>query len=149
MIPSKNCKHDMKMHLIFVVKYRKSLLRGAIKNDIIEFLVDSSKQSTKFSILEINSDLDHVHMLIEMAPTETVSNIVKRLKSYSTFHIWKKHEDQLQYQFWKDKMFWSKSYYVSSVGKIDEQVVTQYIKSQSQKEPFNARLKKLAIHPSS
>jgi putative transposase len=138
MLPTKNCLHSLQFHLIFVVKYRKKLL---IKygEKMKELLMDSANQSNKFQINTIEVDKDHVHMIIEMNPTETISNIVKRLKSYSTFHIWKYDEDNLSHQFWKNKMFWSKSYFVRSIGDIDYETVERYIEQQGKTKIPNSR----------
>lgn len=77
---------------------------------------------------------DHIHLLIDYSPTESISNIVKQLKAYSVFYLWKKNNDILKMQFWKKKMFWSNSYYVASVGEVNREIVTNYIRSQSTKE---------------
>lgn len=138
MLQSNNCVHKLKFHLIFVVKYRKKLL---IKygEKVKELLLESASQSKKFDIEKIEVDQDHVHMLIEIHPTETISNVVKRLKSYSTFHIWEYDEENLQRQFWKEKMFWSKSYFVRTVGEVDENVVRNYIDQQGKVKIPNSR----------
>ena len=138
MIQSKNCVHKLHFHLIFFVKYRKKLL---IKygDKIKDLLNESSNQSKKFSIEKIEVDQDHVHMLIETHPTETISNVVKRLKAYSTFHIWQHDEENLKHQFWKEKMFWSKSYFVRSVGEVDLEVTRKYIEDQGKTRMLNSR----------
>jgi putative transposase len=126
---SKHYTSNLSIHLIFVVKYRKQLL---IKygNEIKELLTKRAEMSDSFSIKEIEVDKDHAHMLIDYIPSEPISNIVKQLKSHSTFHIWEKYGKELSNQFWKRKMFWSPSYYVSSVGEVNREIVENYIKEQ-------------------
>jgi putative transposase len=102
-------------------------------------LLESSNQSRKFEIEKLEVDQDHVHMLIQMHSTETISNIVKRLKSYSTYHLWQYDEENLKNQFWKEKMFWSKSYFVRSVGEVDIDVVKNYIEEQGRTKIPNSR----------
>lgn len=135
---SSTCVHSLQFHLIFVVKYRKQLLIR-YGDKIKELLLESAKQSKKFDITKIEVDKDHVHMLVEMHPTETISNVVKRLKSYTTYHIWQFDEDNLKYQFWKEKMFWSKSYFVRSVGDVDRDRVKAYIENQGKLKIPNSR----------
>ena len=119
----------LSIHLVFVVKYRKQLL---IKygNEIKQLMQERSDASKKFAIIEMEVDKDHIHFIIEYLPTESISNIVKQLKSYSVFHIWAKHEVELSRQFWKRKMFWSSGYYVASVGEINTTAIEKYIKTQ-------------------
>ena len=137
---TKHYESHLSIHLILVVKYRKQLL---IKygEEIKELLKERSELSNTFEISKMEADKDHIHLLINFLPTEPISNIVKQLKSYSVFHIWDRHEKELKNQFWKRKMFWSPSYYVSSVGNMDNEVVTEYIKAQGTR-PQN-------IHPRS
>lgn len=138
---SSNSVHHLSIHLIFVVKYRKKLL---IKfgEDMKKLLLECSDKSDKFDITHIEVDRDHVHMMIDYIPTESVSNIVRQLKSYSVFHIWRMHGEILEYQFWKEKMFWSKSYFVCSVGDCSRETVAKYIESQGglpqNKRKFNS-----------
>lgn len=126
---TKHYESHLSIHLILVVKYRKQLL---IKygEEIKELLKERSELSNTFEISKMEADKDHIHLLINFLPTEPISNIVKQLKSYSVYHIWDRHEKELKHQFWKRKMFWSPSYYVSSVGNVDREVVTKYIKAQ-------------------
>lgn len=95
----------------------------------------ASKNDT-FDITTIEVDKDHVHMMIDFYPTEAVTNIVRKLKSYSVFHIWNRHKEDLSRQFWKEKMFWSKSHFVCSVGNASEETVQRYIEAQGTKPRY-------------
>jgi putative transposase len=129
--------NNLTIHLIFVVKYRKKLL---IKygEEIKELLLERAAKSTKFEITTLEVDKDHVHMTINMSPTESVANIVKQLKSFTTFHIWQRHENDLTLQFWKKKMFWSLSYFACSVGDASRETIQRYIQTQGTR-PQNRR----------
>jgi putative transposase len=76
-------KHYLKMHLILVCKYRKKLLQGAIKKDIMNIFEDIPECSD-FCIYVMESDINHIHLLISFVPRLSVSSIVNRLKSKST-----------------------------------------------------------------
>ena len=115
LLPSSSCVHRLTIHLIFIVKYRKKLLQGNFGEKIKNYFLESAEQSNKFEIETIEIDKDHVHMMINYHPTETISNIVKRLKSYTTYHAWEEFEWQLSRQFWKKKMLWTPSYFVCAV----------------------------------
>lgn len=128
----KHYESHLSIHLIFVVKYRKKLL---IKygEEIKDLLLERSNTSTKYQIREMEVDKDHIRMLIDYLPSESISNIVKQLKSFSVYHIWDRHGKELRQQFWKRKMFWSPSYYVSSVGDVNRDIVEKYIREQGTK----------------
>jgi putative transposase len=80
----------------------------------------------------MESDIDHMHFLIDYGPILSISVIVRHLKQVSSTEIWKMHEKFLKTQFWKHRNFWTKGYFVSSVGNasIDKNKITKYIEEQ-------------------
>jgi putative transposase len=88
------------IHLIFATKYRKKLLQGAVEDDMKQILYEISNQSD-FAIDTMESDIDHIHLLIDYPPKLSISSIVNRLKAVSTNRIYKKHEVFLKGQYWK------------------------------------------------
>lgn len=112
-------------HIIFVCKYRKPLL---VKYG--EFVKDAVMQIATFSKFEIGqmeSDRDHLHILISASPSVSVSQIVRRLKARTTFAIWDKYGSELSQEFWKERTFWSDGYFACSVGNASEETVRKYI----------------------
>lgn len=91
---SKNhSKFVLKYHLIFVCKYRKRLL-SKFGDDIKQIMYDISNKYD-FVILEMETDKDHIHLLIESEPKLSVLQIVRVLKQQSTIKIWKSYEPYL------------------------------------------------------
>ena len=119
----------LQIHLIFVVKYRKKLLNESLKYDMLQKLFDISKRYD-FEIKTMNSDIDHLHMLISIKPSISVSQIVRVLKQESTVYIWKKYKQLLKLHFWKEHTFWSDGYFVSSMGNANEKTIQKYIAEQ-------------------
>ena len=105
-------KYYLKIHLVLVIKYRKHLLLN------------------EFKIEAINSDLNHIHLLINYTPNITISSIVRILKQETTFHSWLIYENLLKDYFYREKTLWSDGYFVSSVGYLDEETIKNYIKNQ-------------------
>lgn len=58
---------------------------------------------------------DHVHMLVEIAPSMSVSRFVGYLKEKSTLMIFERHAN-LKYKF-GNRHFWCRGYYVDTIGK--------------------------------
>ena len=119
----------LQIHLIFVVKYRKKLLNESLKYDMLQKLFDISKRYD-FEIKTMNSDIDHLHMLISIKPSISVSQIVRVLKQESTVYIWKKYKQLLKLHFWKEHTFWSDGYFVVSIGNANEKTIQKYIAEQ-------------------
>jgi putative transposase len=123
------CRYLLKVHLILVIKYRKKLLTGSMDDDIKQVLFDISKESD-FSIEMMETDKDHVHMLLDYPPNLSLSSIVNRLKSMSTNRIWKRRAIELKKQFWKENTFWSDGYFCCSTGDACTETIRQYIEEQ-------------------
>lgn len=78
----------------------------------------------------METDQDHVHILLEYCPNTSVSDIVKQLKQYSTYQMWKYHEDFLSKQYWKHRKLWSNGYFACSIGQASQNVIEKYIQNQ-------------------
>ena len=122
-------KHNLKVHLILVCKYRKRLLIQGIEEDIKNIIKDIELNSD-FDIIEMETDIDHIHLMIQYIPRVSISAIVNRIKSISTKRIWKIHQQFLQKYFWKEKTFWTDGYFVCSVGEANAETIQNYIKNQ-------------------
>ncbi len=72
----------------------------------------------------------YIHYMIETEPTISISKVVNLIKSYTTYHIWKKHTEYLKNHFWKEHTFWTDGYFACSVGNVSEEMLKQYIENQ-------------------
>ena len=117
------------MHLIFVCKYRKKLLQGKIDEDLKQIVFEIC-QSSSFEIDIMETDKDHLHMLLNITPVYSISSIVNRLKSISTNRIWKLNQNILKRHFWREKTFWSDGYFVCSIGEANPDTIRRYIETQ-------------------
>ena len=127
----KHCKYMIKLHMIFVVKYRKSLLNNGLDDDMKQIMFDISKMDdSKFTIDTQETDSDHIHMLLDIEPTVSPVSIVNRLKSISTHRIWEKYSAFLKTHFWKENTFWSDGYFVCSTGDASMETIKKYIEEQ-------------------
>jgi len=122
-------KFLLQAHLIFVVKYRKKLLTGEIETFVKNIFNDIAAQSD-FKIDVMETDQDHIHMIVNYKPHIAITQIVRRLKSMSTVAIWKTHGSILKNHFWKEKTFWSDGYFAASIGNASNETVKKYIEEQ-------------------
>lgn len=126
---SKNhSKYSLTYHIIFVVKYRKKLLvrfGNYIKKQFLQISADYN-----FEIDYMEVDKDHIHLLVRSEPKVSVLSIVRALKSISTRNIWKDYYDKLRKEFWYRNMFWSRGYFVCSIGNVSYDTVVKYINEQ-------------------
>ena len=123
-------KYSMKIHIIFVTKYRKKLFKSDTRaDDVKQFLYDVAKKYG-YTIIQMETDKDHVHILLEYSPQISVSDIVKQLKQYSTYWMWKHHEEYLSKQYWKHQILWSDGYFACSIGQVSQEIIEKYIQNQ-------------------
>ncbi len=121
-------KYPLMYHMIFVCKYRKQLLSQF--GDEIKSIFSGISDQSDFSILEMEVDKDHIHILVKSTPKISSLQIVRRLKQISTHQMWQNYPSELRRQFWKEHTFWSDGYFVCSIGNISHETVEKYIQSQ-------------------
>jgi len=119
----------IKLHIIFVIKYRKPLLADAIANDMKQIFFEIAQQK-EFVIDTMETDKDHIHLLVDVNPTQSAFDIVHSLKSISTFRIYKLHRIELKKHFWKENTIWSDGYFVCSTGDASTDTIRKYIDEQ-------------------
>ena len=122
-------KYSLKVHIVLVTKYRKQLLKGTIADDVKQKIFDICN-SNGWNIIAMETDKDHIHYMIETEPTMSVSKIVNLMKSYTTYHIWKRYPNYLRKHFWKEHTFWTDGYFACSVGNVSEEMLKKYIENQ-------------------
>ena len=122
-------KYSMKAHVIFVTKYRKRILQGAIADDAKQSLHEAALR-VNCRIIQMETDIDHVHILLEYSPKVSVSDIAHSLKQYSTHFVWMRHKDFLRQHYWKRRVLWSDGYFACSVGKVSQKTIELYIQHQ-------------------
>ena len=71
----------------------------------------------------METDKDNIHYMIETTPNINLSNIVKTMKSYITYHIWEKYSAYLSKCFWKERTFFSDGYFISSIGNVSQETL--------------------------
>ena len=79
----------------------------------------------------METDKDHIHLLIDYNPKVSVLQIVRRLKQETTFELWKVHKSYLKTYFWKEHTFYSDGYFACSIGEgVSYNNIKKYIKNQ-------------------
>ena len=122
-------KYYLKVQLIFVCKYRKKLLINNFDNIVKNIILEISYRSN-FIIDILETDEDHIHMLISYPPKLSVTSIVGKLKQETTIYLWKNYPKFLSKHFWKEHTFWSDGYFACSIGEANPETIKRYIENQ-------------------
>ena len=78
----------------------------------------------------MESDKDHIHLLISYSSDISLTSIAGRLKQKSVHVLWNKHAQFLTHYFWKEHTFWSDGYFVCSIGEANPDTICKYIENQ-------------------
>ena len=117
------------VHLIFVTKYRKPLLTGGFSADVKQLIFESSKRHHWY-IQRMETDKDHIHILFQPPPADSIRFIASTLKQESTYHIWQMHAKMLKKHYWAEHTLWSDGYFAASTGDASASTIEKYIASQ-------------------
>jgi putative transposase len=120
---------SLKAHLVLVTKYRKRVINQQILEELIQ-IVQGLAGKWGVDILEVNGESDHFHILFEYYPQMQLSKFVNNLKTVTSRLINKNHEEYLRGFYWRDSVFWTKSYFIASCGGVTVEQLKKYVESQ-------------------
>lgn len=121
---SSHTVHDLKVHLIWITKYRYKVLTkevGYRTREIIRQVCDANN----VEIIKGRVSKDHVHLYVSYPPKISVSEIVRRLKGRSSRKI-QEEFPQLGKQYW-GKHFWAIGYAAFSSGHVTDEMIQEYL----------------------
>ena len=121
-----NCKY----HIVFSAKYRRQVIYGKIKADIGKILRQLCEMK-QAEIYEAEACPAHIHMLVSIPPSLSVSQFMGYLKGKSSLMIFDRHAN-LKYKY-GNRHFWCRGYYVDTVGRNKERIA-EYIRKQPQED---------------
>lgn len=120
-------------HAVFVVKYR----RKVISQEIMEYMRVMTERLMRGyggSLIEMNGEEDHIHILFELPPAAVPSKVVCSLKTQLSKYVRATYWEQIKDKLWKDS-FWSDSYFLTTTGGASIDVLESYIQNQGIERP--------------
>jgi REP element-mobilizing transposase RayT len=127
-------------HIVCPAKYRRTVITETVDSVLRETCLGiEARFEIKF--LEIGTEPDHVHFLVQSVPTYSPTKIVRIIKSVTARKIFEKCPE-VKKQLWGGE-FWTRGYYVGTVGEHgDEQTIQRYVKNQGRKPGAYAKIYK-------
>ena len=135
---SQNCKYIHRSHNVTVLlyhivtsaKYRRVVFTPEVDLVLVSVCEEIEKRYD-IRFLEIGTDDDHVHFLVQSVPTYTVTKLVRTIKSLIAREVFKQCPE-VKKQLWGGQFF-GKGYFVNTVGQHGtENMISQYVKSQGE-----------------
>ena len=125
-------------HIVISTKYRRKVLKAGMGDYLKRKVLQVSKFQPEIEIIEVNTDLDHIHLLVSIPPKFSVSEVVKMIKAHTGTAMRKKFPF-LDKVYWGINGIWSIDYFVSTVG-INEKTIRRYVQKQGEEDSGQAKL---------
>ncbi len=115
------------LHLVWITKYRKEVLEGAVAIRVREIL-RSICQRESVDIIKDHISRDHIHLFVSIPPQVTISRLVQKLKGKTSYKLLNEYP-HLSKTYW-GRHFWARGYFCCSSGNVTDEVIKQYIEFQ-------------------
>jgi putative transposase len=120
-------KFDLKVHLVWIPKYRKKVLVGDVALRVRD-LIRQIAMEHEIQVISGKVASDHIHVLISYRPNHDISKIVQWLKGISS-RVLLQEFPHLRKKFW-GRHFWARGYLAVSTGNITDELIKAYIDEQ-------------------
>ena len=124
-----HCKYLVQYHLVWCPKFRFKVLKEGIDQSLQNILFDICKKY-KYNILALEVMSDHIHIFLSTKPTIAPTDIVRTLKSISAIKLFKEYP-KLKRFYAQCGSFWSKGYFVITIGNVSSHTIKRYIQNQN------------------
>jgi putative transposase len=114
-----------------VPKYRYRILEGKVAVEVGSCIRAFSEQK-ECEIVELNIQIDHVHLLVMVPPKISISDYVGIIKGRTAIRVFNRFKKLKDKPYWGNS-FWSKGYCVDTVG-LDSDMIRKYVRYQEAKE---------------
>ena len=125
-------------HIVVSTKYRRRILKVGVGDYLKKLVLQVSRIHPDIEVLEVNTDVDHMHLLISIPPKYSVSEVVNMVKA-NTGRKMREKFPHLDKVYWGVAGIWSTGFFVSTVG-IDEATVRNYVRMQGEEDSGQAKL---------
>ncbi len=118
-------------HIVWVPKYRFRILTGKVATEV-ERCIRAFSEQKKCEVVELNVQVDHIHLLVMVPPKISISDFVGILKGRTAIRVFNKFKELKNRPYWGNH-FWARGYCVDTVG-LDEEKIRAYVKYQETRE---------------
>lgn len=120
-------KHILTYHLIWCVKYRHTILTRQ-NGDRVKEIIREIAEQIDAEIIEIETETDHVHVIVRLTMNHKLSSVFHRFKGGSARRIFQEFP-QLKRRLWGGHL-WSPSKYAVTVGGAPLETLKKYVQEQ-------------------
>jgi putative transposase len=118
-------------HLVWVPKYRYRVLTGEVSQEVHNCIHLFAGQ-LDCEVIELNIQRDHIHLLVNVPPKVSISQLMGTLKGRTAIRVFKQFPYLKQKPYWGNH-FWAKGYCVDPIG-LNPEMIQKYVKYQEDKD---------------
>ncbi len=121
-------------HFVLPTKYRRVVIDNKVDTAIRDICLEMQKRY-EVHFVEIGTDRDHVHFLVQSVPAYSVTKLATMIKSITARYVLERMPE-LKKKLWGAHL-WTSGYYASTVGKQgNETTITKYVKEQGRTNEY-------------
>ncbi len=121
-------------HYVCPAKYRRVIFDQKVEEILKTVCLEIAKRY-EIEFIEIGTDRDHVHFLIQSVPTYSPTKIIRTVKSITAREVFSR-APEVKEKLWGGEL-WSNGYYVNTVGRYgSEEVVRNYVRNQGKESDY-------------
>ena len=121
-------------HLVCAAKYRRVVFSERVDVTLKNICLEISKRYD-ITFLEIGTDDNHVHFLLQTDIAYSLPNVVRIIKSITAKEIFFEHP-VVKKKLWGGE-FWGKGYFINTVGQhSSETEIADYVKNQGKHKEY-------------
>jgi len=120
--------HDLHVHLVFVVKYRRRVITDRVRGLLIAAATDTCER-VRATLDEADGEEDHLHLLVRYPPRLSVADLARLIKTNTSREVRSRRLPEVTSRLWEDH-FWSPGYFAASAGGATLETIKVYIQNQ-------------------
>ena len=130
-------------HIVCPAKYRRVVFSESVDQTLKEVCLGLSERY-EVHFIEIGTDLNHVHFLVQSVPTYSVTKVITIIKSITAREIFRRHPE-VKKALWGGEL-WTDGYFVNTVSKFgDENSISRYVREQGIEKEYKVLHKDIQL----
>lgn len=124
--------YDCRYHIVWITKYRRKVLKKAIRKRT-DILLRGIAKDLCINIISIGIEDDHVHIYCSIPHSQHLPYVLQMFKGRTSKIIRKEYAAYLKDYYWKP-LLWATGYFIATVGEITHETVKRYVEEQGKQE---------------
>jgi len=117
-------KYDIKIHLVFVTKYRKSIIKGDLDRHVRQ-LIREICLANEVQTIKGHISRDNIHLLLSYRPRLSVAKLAQYIKGKTSRKLFQEYTE-IRKKFWGSHI-WARGYFAVSTGNVTDELIAEYI----------------------